>query len=156
MAIATTLQDFLASRDVAYDVVTHPQTPSASRTAQAAHVTGEQVAKTVVLHDSDGYVLLVVPATHRIELDAVQSLLDRRLSLAAESEITGLFGDCEVGAVPPIGEAYGLEVLLDESLTGQPEIFFEGGDHRSLVHLEGARFETLMGNAQRGRFSHHV
>lgn len=156
MAIATTLQDFLASCGVTYDVVTHSTTPSSSRSAQAAHVSGECLAKTVVLHDAEGYVLAVVPATHRIELDEIQRALDRRLSLAAENEIADLFGDCKVGAVPPVGAAYGLEVMLDESLAAQPEIYFEGGDHTSLVHLDRTGFKALMAGARRGRFSHHV
>ena len=156
MAMAPTLEKYLIDQGVAYELVTHPRTPSSTRTAQAAHVSGECVAKTVVLHDKEGYVLAVVPATHRVELEALQGLLDRRLNLATEEEIAGLFSDCDVGAVPPVGAAYGLEVVLDESLGGLPEICFEAGDHTSLVQVSAGDFETLMGAARRGRFSHHV
>ncbi len=156
MGIAITLENYLAQRGVDYDVVTHTRTPSASRSAQAAHVSGERVAKTVVLHDAEGYVLAVLPATHRLELDAVQQLLERRLSLATEGEIADLFGDCDLGAIPPVGAAYGLDVVVDDSLVGQPEIYFEAGDHTSLVHVDARHFDGLMGAGPRGRFSHHV
>jgi Ala-tRNA(Pro) deacylase len=110
----------------------------------------------VVLHNGPSYVLAVVPSTHRVEFDTLHDMLDRRLSLATESEVAVLFDDCDLGAVPPVGSAYDLEVVLDDSLTGQPEIYFEGGDHRSLVHLKGGDFDTLMKDAQHGRFSHHM
>ncbi|MFQ5984758.1 MAG: aminoacyl-tRNA deacylase [Alphaproteobacteria bacterium] len=156
MPIAATLKQYLKDQGVEYDVQTHLRTPSSSRSAQAAHVSGERVAKAVVLHDAKGYVLAVIPATHRLELDTVQRLLDRRLNLASEGEIGELFKDCDLGAVPAVGAAYGLDVILDEILVGQPDVFFEGGDHSSLVHVGGQEFEKLMANARRGRFSHHV
>jgi Ala-tRNA(Pro) deacylase len=155
MTIAKTLGAHLAAAAVDYDVVSHLSTPSASRTAQAAHITGERVAKAVVLHDDSGYLLAVVPSTHRVEFGTLHDLLGRSLNLATEAEIADLFGDCDVGAVPPLGAAYGLKVVLDESLLGQPEIFFEGGDHASLVHVGGGDFASLMADAQRGQFSHH-
>ena len=156
MPIAGTLKQYLADQGVAYDVQTHSRTPSSSRSAQAAHVSGERVAKAVVLHDEGGYVLAVIPATHRLELDTVQRVLDRRLNLAMEREIGEIFTDCELGAVPAVGAAYGLDVILDESLAGQPEVLFEGGDHSTLVGVGGKEFEKLKGDARRGRFSHHV
>jgi len=156
MSIAMTVEKHLAERGVPFDLVTHPRTPSATRSAQAAHISGECVAKTVVLHDQTGYMLAVVPATHRIELDTIQRLLDRRLSMATEGEIATLFEDCDLGAVPPLGDAYGVEVLVEETLSAQPEVYFEGGDHTSLVHVTARHFADLMGAAKQGRFSHHV
>lgn len=156
MPIAKTLGEHLTKAGVEFNVVTHPRTLSSSRSAQAAHVAGEGLAKAVVLHDDRGYLLAVIPSTHRLELDSVRRLLDRSMSLATEDEIARLFSDCELGAVPPVGPAYGLSVLVDESLSDQPEVYFEGGDHRNLVQVKGADFETLMRGAQRGRFSHHV
>jgi Ala-tRNA(Pro) deacylase len=140
MTVAKRLGEHLAKTGVAFDLTSHPWTASSNRSAQAAHVTGERVAKAVVLHDDQGYVLAVMPSTHRLELDSLQRFLDRRMNLATEGEIVKLFDDCELG----------------ESLTGQPDIYFEGGDHRSLVHVSGADFAALMSEARRGRFSHHV
>ncbi len=156
MSIAKTLGRHLTQAGVGFDVVSHPRTLSSTRTAEAAHVSGERLAKAVVLHDEQGYLLAVVPSTHRLELAAVQLLVERSMSLATEVEIADLFGDCELGAVPPVGSAYGLNVLMDDSLADQPEVYFEAGDHRSLVLVNGADFDALMGEARRGRFSHHV
>jgi Ala-tRNA(Pro) deacylase len=76
------------------------------------------------------------------------------LSLATEDKLGRLFEDCEPGAIPPIGAAYGVPVILDESVCGATDLFFEGGDHRSLVHISSEAFQRLTKNARRARFSH--
>lgn len=154
MAMAQKLQDYLKANTVAYDRIEHPRAVSASRAAQAARVPGARVAKTVVLHDSEGYLVAVVPSTHRVELDTLQDQLGRRLDLASETEIATLFDDCDIGAAPAIGAAYGVNVLCDESLATEPEIYFEAGDHIELVRVDQPAFETLMQGASWGRFSH--
>ena len=156
MAVAKSVKKYLQKEGVDYDVTIHAPRESASRSAQAAHVSGEQVAKSVVLHDGDEYMLAVLPATHRLEVDSLERLVNRRLGLASEIELGDLFTDCEIGAVPAIGVPYGLEVVLDERLAAQPDIYFEAGDHRSLVHMSGKSYSQLMQNARLGQFSHHV
>ncbi|MHA1545381.1 MAG: YbaK/EbsC family protein [Alphaproteobacteria bacterium] len=69
------------------------------------------------------------------------------------SEISALFRDCDTGAIPPVGAACGLKVVVDENLEGHEDIYFEGGDHRALVHLSGAEFHQLMGKTRHERFS---
>lgn len=158
MTISTTLQRYLEGRAVGFEVVSHPSTGSSSETAQATHVSGNRIAKTVVLRDGDqgdGYLLAVVPASHHLSLDMLQTWLGRSVALASEQEIGRLFPDCELGAVPPLGDAYGLDVVLDEALAGLDEVFFEGGDHRSLVRVTGTQFRELMAGARHGRFSTH-
>ena len=156
MTIANRLKHYLDDEGVAYDIVSHPRTVNSSGSAQAAHVSGERVVKSVLIHHGQGYVLAVVPSTHRIELGTLQELLQTRLGLATEAEIGELFDDCNLGAVPPVGRAYGLTVMLDDSLADMPDVYFEGGDHRNLVHVSGDDFGALMKDARRGRFSHHV
>ncbi|HDL85873.1 MAG TPA: YbaK/EbsC family protein, partial [Candidatus Acetothermia bacterium] len=75
------------------------------------------------------------------------------VALATEEEISALFPDCDTGAIPPVGAAYGLKTVVDESLEGHEDVYFEGGDHRSLVHLSGAEFHQLMGKIPHERFS---
>ncbi len=154
MAIAERLQTYMQSKGVRYDVLTHDRTMTTSGSAQAAHVPGARVAKPVVVHHEMGYVLAVVPSTHRVELGTLQGLLDRRLGLATEDEVARLFDDCQLGAVPPIGAAYGLPVMLDDSLAGASDLYFEGGDHQSLVHVSADAFRALTAEARHGRFSH--
>ena len=77
------------------------------------------------------------------------------MSLAGEHEVTELFQDCVRGAIPAVGECYGLDVVVDTSIDGQPDVYFEGGDHTSLVHMTGAQFAGLTATARHGSFSAH-
>ncbi len=156
MTIANRLQRYLESEGIRYQTVAHPRTMTSGDSAQAAHVPPDRVAKTVVVHHELGYVLAVVPSAHRVELGTLQAVLDKRLGLAAESEIAKLFDDCDLGAVPPVGAAYQLPVIWDESLADVPEVFFEGGDHTTLVRVSGEAFRALMKDARRARFSHRA
>jgi Ala-tRNA(Pro) deacylase len=153
MAIAASLKGYLDSHGVAYDVVTHERATSMLEAAQAAGLAGGCVAKTVVLEDDDGYMLAVVPASQHIRMGALRRVLNRRAGLATEAEFADLFGDCEPGAVPPVGAVYGLEVIVDDSLIGQPELYFEAGDHRTLIHVGHDAFERLMAGAMHGRIT---
>jgi Ala-tRNA(Pro) deacylase len=101
-----------------------------------------------------GYALAVVPSSHRVELGTLQDVLDKRLGLASEDEVGQLFNDCDIGAVPPVGEAYQVPVVLDESFREAGDVYFEGGDHRTLVRVTGADFHHLLQGATVARFSH--
>ena len=126
MGIAITLKEFLDGRGVEYDVLQHAPTPTASRAAEASHVPGDCLAKAVVLRRGGDFMLAVVPASCRVNLDRVEELMDERVALATEDEIEGLFRDCDRGAVPPLGSAYGLECIIDETLERPRDIYFEG------------------------------
>jgi Ala-tRNA(Pro) deacylase len=91
-----------------------------------------------------------------VDLGAVHRQLNRRLGLATDHELAHLFKDCEPGAVPPLGRAYGIETIVDESLNDAQDVYFEGGDHVALVRVTGKDFLRLMADAPRGEFSHHV
>jgi Ala-tRNA(Pro) deacylase len=155
MAVAITLQQYLDDRGVEYDVLVHSHTVSASRSAQKSHVSGDKVAKAVVLKSEEGFLVAVLPASHHVDLGQLQGWLDRPVALATESEASALFPDCALGAVPPVGAAYGVEAILADDLAEQPEVYFEGGDHASLVHVSAAQFHDLMAGARRGQFSRH-
>ncbi|MEJ2344381.1 MAG: YbaK/EbsC family protein [Gammaproteobacteria bacterium] len=156
MAIASSLHEFLSSHGISYEVLEHPRSLSAARAAAAAHVPGDRLAKSVLLEDDNGYVMAVVPATHRVDLGRLHQDTHRYLGLAVESELTGLFGDCAPGAVPPVGAAYGIRTLVDDVLLEQPDVYLEAGDHESLVHVSRAQFNSMMTGAERGRFSRHL
>ena len=158
MTIASTVQRYLVGEGIGYALLSHPITGSSSETAQSARISGNCIAKTVVLRDGaagDGYLLAVVPASHHLSLDLVQGCLGRYVALASEQEIGQLFPDCDLGAIPPLGEAYGLDVVLDDSLAGLDEVCFEGGDHRTLIRVGGEQFREMMSGARHGRFSSH-
>ena len=155
MTIARKLNKFLADNDIQFETVTHVLTGSSSMSAEVASVSGDDLAKAVVFHDDEGYVVAVVPSTHRVEVHTLEKLLDRDLSLVTEQELDVLFADCEIGAVPPVGPAYGLPVVLDESLKGHDRMHFEAADHRTLISVNSQNFAKLMDTATVGSFSHH-
>ncbi len=156
MAIAITLRDYLDGCGVIYDQVTHPRAISMSRVAQAAHVPGDRLAKAVLIRGDGGYALAVVPASTCVDLTRLSDLMHERLGLADLRDIDAHFGDCAHGALPPIGRPYGLPVMLDRALCRQPEMYFEGGDHLTLVHLKGSEFNRLMADARQEAFSRHL
>jgi Ala-tRNA(Pro) deacylase len=158
MFISDTVERFLVEHEVAFDVVSHPRSSTSQRTAQAAHVSGDCVAKAVLLTRPDHeYVMAVVPATHRVDPDAVQSALGLDgLALADEGEFPYLFSDCELGALPPLGQAFGIETVVDSTLLDRSEVYFEGGDHEHLVHLSGEGFKRLMEEAAQAAISRHA
>jgi Ala-tRNA(Pro) deacylase len=153
MGIAIALRQFLDAQSVPYEVLEHKRTGCSARTADASHVAVECLAKGVVVKHRQGYILTIVPASRQVRLEEVGRWLEQPVALASEDEASALFPDCERGAVPPIPAAYGLTGVVDASLEGHEDIYFEGGDHRALVHLTGAQFGRLMENVPHGQFS---
>lgn len=153
MGMAISLQAFFESHPLDYSVVSHDYTESSQRTAAVVHRTGYKLAKSVLLKDEDSYLLAVLPACHRLHLGQLHQALGRNLGLATEAEVSTLFGDCVLGAIPPAGVLYDLDTIVDEALLEQDDIYFEAGDHEQLVHMKRADFSKLLGNAKRGRFS---
>lgn len=156
MSFGRKFKEYLLDSRVDFNVIEHRRTESSSQTAQAAHIPGDRLAKAVVLQHDDGYVLAVVPSTHRVELGTLERTLGCALNIATENEIEEIFNDCAMGAVPPTGPAYDLVTMVDEELDKLPEVYFESGDHRTLVHVTGEGFRQLMAEAQHAQFSHHV
>lgn len=155
MTMASTLRRYLDRWGVEYDVLHHPYSFSSQEAAEVAHVPGDKLAKCVVTEDEHGYLMVVLPASHQVAFERLDAMLHRRLELATEDELEDLFQDCEPGAMPPLGEAYGIDVLLDVSLMNCDEVFFEAGDHTELIHLRGEDFRDMMADADRGSFSRH-
>ncbi len=156
MSLSVTLEDCLRNKDSRYEVVPHPHSHSSMDTAEAAHIPGDRLAKTVLLEDEFGYVAAVLPSTHHVRLSELWKKTGRRLVLASETEMRELFKDCEVGAVPPVCTAYGLQTYLDESLIRQPDVYFEAGDHEQLIHMSTDQFLDLMAEAQTVQCAHRM
>lgn len=154
MTIAPTLQTYL-DQNVTYDLIPHEPAMTSMRTAQACHISGDDLAKGIVLRRNGAYILAVLPASRRIHFSDLRLQLGDDISLASEDEIAQLFLDCARGAVPPIGNCYGLDVVIDESINERPEVYMEGGDHETLIHIGHTQFAQLTKDAQRGRFSVH-
>lgn len=155
MTISPTLHKYLAAENIEYDEIPHVQTMSSAHTAQACHVPGDRLAKAIVLRRNGGYLLAVLPASHHLSLADLRARFGGDIAMAAESEIDRLFADCAHGAVPAAGICYGLDVIVDDSIQMQPEIYMEAGDHETLLHLGRAQFARLTASALHGRISAH-
>lgn len=153
MAMPPLVEDYLSRHDARYDLVAHPRSRFSIETADAADVPGERLVKAVLLEDDDGMVLAVLPSTRSVHLGHLGTETHRRLRLADERELQGVFTDCQPGAIPPLGPAYGVRMILDDSLEAQPDVFFEAGDHEHLVHMTAAQFMALVGPARMVHFA---
>ncbi len=157
MTVAPKLQHYLDRRGVVYEIVPHAPTATALQNARVCHIPAERLAKAVLLDTDDDYLLAVLPSDRRVELDEqLSEELGARPRIAAERELAEVFDDCAPGAVPALGVGYGVATIVDDSLEAQPDLYFEGGDHVTLVHMEQAEFARLTGHARHGRFSEPV
>jgi Ala-tRNA(Pro) deacylase len=153
VSIARTLQTYLDSKHVVYDLIEHQATASSERTVAECRIPPDRLAKGVVLRIGEGYVLAVIPASCRLPRGDLKQAFGRDCTLASEHELDQLFPDCAHGAVPPFGENYGLDVLVDDRLAEPPDVYLESGDHATLVHMSQAQFAELMAHAQHGCFA---
>src|SRR2546428_5555970 len=103
-----------------------------------------------MLEDDKGFLMAVVPASHKVDLGVLHRQLNRELGLATDRELVELFKDCEPGALPPLGLAYGIDTILDESLVDAPDIYFEAGHLHAPGYGSGSGFLQMVGNAARG------
>lgn len=153
MAIAITLKEYLQKNNIDYDIMSHDYTNTSLATAHAAHIPANQLAKSVILEDDQGYIMAVIPATEHVKIGVLSHNINRHLGLATENEITQLFSDCDVGAIPAAGQAYNMDVVVDNKLENYPDVYFEAGDHTDVVHLRGKEFRRLMRRAAHADFS---
>jgi Ala-tRNA(Pro) deacylase len=153
MPMSRRLRWYLDARGVKYEVLPHLRTQTSLQTARQAHIAPERLAKSVLLEDEQGYLMAILPASRRIELGRVERQLGRQMELATEPELVERFDDCQVGAVPALGEAFGIRTLIDDSLLVAEDIYFEAGDHEDVVHVDGDSFRELMSDAMHGSFT---
>lgn len=151
MSIAPQLKHHLDEAKVEYDLVEHAPTKSSLESATASAVPAEKLAKAVLLDTEDDYVLAVLPSDRKVELSELRSDLGHKPRLATEDEIRSVFKDCDVGAIPPCG--YGVDTIVDSSLDRQPDVYFEAGDHKSLVHMDRDQFMQVIKGARHGQFA---
>ena len=139
------LKDFLDTQDVAYTCAEHPPSYTAQELARHCGIAGDQVVKTVVIELDGKMTLLVLPANWRIRWDRLGKVLDTDfVDLADEAEFQHLFPQCEVGAMPPFGNLYGMHVYCCESLVRQPELVFAAGSHTESIRMATDDFVRLV------------
>ncbi len=139
------LQEFLDSHQIRYLSIKHSPAFTAQEVAAAAHIPGQDLAKTVVVKLDGEMALVVLPAPTMVRMNHLKTQAGASdASLASEEEFKGRFPDCEVGAMPPFGNLYGMETFVDGTLVEEEEIAFNAGTHTELVKMAYADFQRLV------------
>lgn len=145
MPILAKLREFLEANKVAYSVHSHPTAFTAQEVAALAHVKGRTLAKVVIVKAGGDLVMLVLPADHRVDFGRLKTILKApEVRLAQEVEFGGVFPGCEVGAMPPFGNLFGLPVYADRSLEKDEQIVFNAGTHTLTAQLAWRDFVRLV------------
>jgi len=140
------LVDYLRSHRVWFKTLLHPPASSAAKLASSLHVPGRAVAKTVLVKAGGDYVLTVLPATSRIDMNRLCLALNLEpgaVRLATAEEVARWFPNCEPGAFPPFGRLYGLATILDAGLADQFEIVFGANTRHEGVRMRFADYEAV-------------
>lgn len=153
MAISTKLRGYMDMCGTRYDEIMHEPTAEMARAAEAAHVPGRQVAKGVLVQGRDEYMVAVLPASKHVGFAFLKQWLSQDVTLAEEDSAGVLFMDCAPGAIPPVGGAFGLKTIIDDDMLSGEDVYFEGGDHRTLVHMNAENWRRLQTGAGHCAFS---
>jgi Ala-tRNA(Pro) deacylase len=147
------LKSFLDENKVKYISIQHSSAYTAQEIAAIAHIPGKDLAKTVIIKIDGKMAMAVLPASYKVSFDNLKDTLGvKEVRLAYEQEFIDKFPDCEVGAMPPFGNIYGMEVYVAESLSEDEEIAFNACSHTELIKMSFSDFEKLV-KPKRIRFS---
>jgi len=139
------LREFLDSHNIRYLIFSHSVAYTAQGIAALTHISGKELAKTVIVRIDGDLAMAVVPAYRHVDLSLLKRAVGaQRVELASEQEFNDKFPDCEAGAMPPFGNLYGMAVYADESLTSIREITFNAGTHRDLMRMDWADLVRLV------------
>jgi Ala-tRNA(Pro) deacylase len=142
---AKRLKSFLDENDIKYLSIQHSMAFTATDIAHTAHIRSKNMAKTVIIKINDKLAMAVVPANFKVNLrQLAEAMQDARVELASEAEFTRHFADCEVGAMPPFGNLYNMDVYVAEALTENEHIIFNAGSHMELIEMDYKDFENLV------------
>ncbi len=145
MSISQTLKEYLDHEHVHYDVLPHPEAFRAVLMAHTLHSPIKEIAKVVVVKVAKRFVLTVLPASWNVDIRRLRAVfMTHHVRLATEDEIKGLFPNCELGAMPPFGNLYGLDVYVDQSLTEDEEMTFQAGTHSEAIRMRYWDFAALV------------
>lgn len=153
MSIPKHIIEFLDSQHVWYQYFTHSPAFTAQGIAHAQHTSGKHLAKVVMIMADGGLIMTVVPGNHRVDLQQLGELLNAHsIRLASEDEFKDIFPDCELGAMPPLGNLYKLNVWVDAALKSHPHILFNAGTHAETILMSFGDFDRLV-QPKTGSFS---
>jgi Ala-tRNA(Pro) deacylase len=144
MAVPQRIRDYLDSQNVPYETLRHSQAFTAQEVAHSLHVSGKKCVKAVVASGDGKLVIVVMPASHRLNIQELKSALKaNQLEMLLESELVDLFPDCDLGAVPPLGNLYGIEVWVDRAVANAEKILFCAGTHEDCIRMRYSDFAKV-------------
>ena len=153
MAVPSRIRDFLDSENVSYEELRHQPAFTGQEVAHTLHLSGKRCAKTVVLEGDGRLAMAVLPASNRLNLQDLQAAMEvGRLEMLDESALNKLFPDCDLGAIPPLGRLYGMEVWVDRAISDSEHIVFCAGTHEDCIRMKYSDFAKLS-KPRIGRFS---
>ena len=139
------LKEFLDTNNIKYVTIIHSTAYTAQEIAATAHISGKELAKTVMVKIDGKMAMVVLPATHKVDFKLMKKVAGaKKIELASEEEFKDMFPGCAVGAMPPFGNLYGMEVFVAKSLAEDEEIAFNAGSHTELIKLAYKDFEKLV------------
>jgi len=139
------LKAFLDENNIRYVTIRHSNAYTSQEIAASAHVSGKEFAKTVIIKVGGKMAMAVLPASYQVDFKLLQEIFGtQKVSLATEAEFKYFFPDCEVGAMPPFGNLYDMEVFVAETLAEDEDIAFNAGNHTEIIKLKYADFERLV------------
>jgi Ala-tRNA(Pro) deacylase len=137
--------EFLDRYHTKYVMIQHSPAYTAQEIAASAHIPGKELAKTVMIKLDGQMGMAVLPASAHVDFELLKEASGaKKAELASEAEFRDLFPDCEIGAMPPFGNLYGMPVYVAAALTEDREIVFNAGTHRELVRMLYRDFERLV------------
>lgn len=153
MSIPKRIRMYLDSMNVSYEWLQHSEAFTAQEVAHALHLSGKRLAKTVVVEADSRMIMVVLPASHRLVMSELRGVVEaREVKLLPEAELEKIFPGCDLGAIPPLGDLYGMDVWVDRTIADQKEIVFNAGTHMDAVRMEYHDFVDLV-KPRVGRFS---
>jgi len=139
------LKEFLDQKKIKYITIKHSSAYTAQEIAAAAHIPEKELAKSVIIKADGKMAMAVLPASYKVNFDQLKKVLKaKEVRLAYEQEFIDKFPDCEIGAMPPFGNLYGMEVYAAESLSGDEEIAFNACSHTELIKMKFKDFLKLV------------
>ena len=140
-----TLKQFLDKEKVKYVSIIHSTAYTAQEVAASAHIPGKELAKTVIVHLDGQTAMAVLPANRKVVLQDLREATGAdQVKLVPEEQFKQKFPDCEIGAMPPFGNLYGMEVFVAASLAANEQIAFNAGSHTEVIKLAYKDFERLV------------
>jgi Ala-tRNA(Pro) deacylase len=145
MSVLKRLKDYLDENQIKYVKISHSPAFTAQEIAASSHISGNELAKTVIVKVNDGFAMAVLPTTRKIDFESLKKVMNNKnIRLANEDEFKDIFPDCEVGAMPPFGNLYKLPVYVAKALAEHKEIAFNAGTHTDVIKISYSDFEKLV------------